>query len=132
MTQLAVESAFSPQPSALSPEERAVLAVLARHRGRGRAIHKEALAEAVGLNLRYVRSVIVVLIEQRGFAIGSASHPPAGYFLIENGDERDVAINECRSRIIRLAARMAALKQNTAAACLGQLSLELNQCIIAD
>lgn len=113
------------QPIELSADEERVLDVLRLHRGRAAAIHKEALAEAVGLEVRRVRIVIAHLIERHNQPIGSASQVPAGYFLIETAQEAEQAAQELKARIIQLAKRLAKLKRNTPADCLDQLRIDL-------
>lgn len=112
-------------PIDLSPGELRVLETLRRHRGRTAAIHKEALAETVGMEVRQVRVVIAHLIERHNQPIGSASQSPAGYFLIETAQEAEQAAQELQARIIQLAKRLAKLKQNTPADCLDQLRIDL-------
>ena len=109
----------------LSPGERRVLETLQRHRGRAAAIHKEALAATVWLEVRQVRIMIAHLIERHNQPIGSASQSPAGYFLIETAQEAEQAAQELKARIIQLAKRLAKLKRNTPADCLDQLRLDL-------
>lgn len=115
------------QPSDLTPRELLVLDALAPHRGRAAAIHKEALAEMVGMEVRKVRIVIAHLIERHNQPIGSASQAPAGYFLIETAEEAEQAAQELKARIIQLAKRLAKLKQNTPADCLDQLRIDLQE-----
>lgn len=113
------------QPIDLSPGEGRVLDTLSRHRGRAAAIHKEVLAEMVGMEVRQVRVVIAHLIERHNQPIGSASQAPAGYFLIETAQEAEQAAQELTARIIQLAKRLAKLKRNTPADCLDQLRIDL-------
>lgn len=115
------------QPIDLSPSELRVLETLQRHRGRARAIHKEALAEMVEMDVRQVRIVIAHLIERHNQPIGSASQSPAGYFLIETAQEAEQAAQELQARIIQLAKRLAKLKRNTPADCLDQLRIDLQE-----
>ena len=115
------------RPMELSPSELLVLETLQCHRGRAAAIHKEALAEQVGMEVRKMREVIVQLIERHNQPIGSASQAPAGYFLIETAQEAEQAAQELKARIIRLAKRLAKLKRNTPADCLDQLRIDLQE-----
>lgn len=115
------------QVAELSADEARVLDVMQRHRGRPSAIHKEALAEAVGLEVRRLRVVIAHLIERHSQPIGSASQSPAGYFLIQTAQEAEQAAQELQARIIQLAKRLAKLKQNTPADCLDQLKIDLQE-----
>lgn len=116
----------------LTDDERAVLDVLDRHRGRAAAITKEALAAACARDERKVRQVIVRLIEQHGAAIGSTSSQPGGYFLIQTQDEQREAEEELQHRIMRLAQRLAKLKRNTPSAILDQLRLALHDAVATD
>lgn len=122
------------EPTALdlSADETAVLAALARHRGRAQAINKEALAFEVGLSERMVRRAIVHLIKRHGQPIGCTSHQPGGYFLIETAEEQREAEDELAHRITSLAIRLARLKKNTPAQILDQLRLALDEGVPTD
>mgnify|MGYP001593389712 CR=1 FL=1 len=121
--------ALSPQPSAvsteLSPDEKSVLEVLVRHRGRAAAIGLDAVAGIAGISERVVQDVVVHLIEQHGHPIGSAVKHPMGYYLIETPDELAESLSQLVHRLTALARRIAALKQSTTPIVLRQLALEI-------
>lgn len=109
-----------------SEDERAVWAVIARHRGRAEAVGLDAVAAMVGISERHVQFAISSLIEQRGLPIGSAVKKPMGYFVIETDAELAESLSQLTHRIVALARRVAALKQSTLPVVLQQLALELD------
>lgn len=109
----------------LSPDERAVRAVLERHRGRARAIGLDVIAGIVGVSERTVQEVVAHLIERHHCPIGSAVKRPMGYFLIENDDELAESVSQLVHRLTALARRIAALKQSTTPIVLKQMALDL-------
>jgi hypothetical protein len=109
----------------LTPDEGAVLTVLLRHRGRGRAVGSEIVAGMAGLPERLVRSIVVALIEQHHFPIGSAVKQPMGYFLIETDEELAESLSQLVHRITALARRVAALKHTATPVVLRQMALEM-------
>lgn len=110
---------------ALSPDERAVLDVLLRHRGRAAAIGLDAVAGIAGISERTVQHVVAQLIEHHGHPIGSAVQHPMGYYLIETPDELAESLSQLVHRLTALARRIAALKQSTTPIVLQQLALEI-------
>lgn len=110
---------------ALTPDEGAVLTVLLRHRGRGRAVGLEIVAGRSGLSERAVQSIVVELIERHHFPIGSAVKKPMGYFLIETDAELAESLSQLVHRITALARRIAALKRVTTPIVLQQLAIEM-------
>jgi hypothetical protein len=121
--------AFSLQPSAstpaLSPDERAVLDVLVRYRGRQEAVGLEIVAGIAGISERKVQEIVVHLIERHGWPIGSAVKSPMGYFLIENEEELAESLSQLVHRLTALARRIAALKHSTLPIVLHQLALDI-------
>ena len=111
----------------LSPDERAVLAVLRRHRGRAQAIGLEVVAGISGVSERTVQDIVAHLIERHQIPIGSAVKHPMGYFLIENENELAESLSQLVHRITALARRIAALKQSTTPIVLQQLALEIEE-----
>lgn len=112
---------------ALSPDERAVLDVLLRHRGRAAAIGLESVAGIAGISERTVQHVVAQLIEQHGHPIGSAVQHPMGYYVIETQEELAESLSQLVHRLTALARRIAALKQITAPIVLKQLALDIEQ-----
>lgn len=112
---------------ALSPDERAVLDVLLRHRGRAAAIGLDAVAGIAGISERTVQHVVAQLIEHHGHPIGSAVQHPMGYYLIETPDELAESLSQLVHRLTALARRIAALKQSTTPIVLKQLALDIEQ-----
>lgn len=62
-----------------------LITVLSRHIGRGNGISGKALAEALGIEGRYLRTMITEAIEQEQIAI--CGHPSTGYFIAANAQE---------------------------------------------
>lgn len=69
--------------------ERRVTDLLARRRGRSKAVPVPVLARAVGLEERELRRVVKHLIERHRLPIGASSGRPPGYYLIASADELD-------------------------------------------
>lgn len=113
-------------PVEISEQEGRVLTVLREHRGRQQAIGQRDLSEATGIHTRTVRDLIKHLIEEHGEPIGSASSPPAGYYLITSDVELETAQQEFKTRIVEMAKRLAQLRKNAPADVLKQLALELS------
>ncbi len=113
--------------SPLTPDERAVLDVLVRHRGRAAAIGLDSVAGIAGVSERTVQHVVAQLIEHHGYPIGSAVAAPMGYYLIETPDELAESLSQLVHRLTALARRIAALKQSTTPIVLQQLALESAQ-----
>lgn len=109
----------------LSPDERAVLDVLVRHRGREAAIGLDVVAGIAGIAERTVQEIVVHLIERHGHPIGSAVKHPMGYFVIETEAELAESLSQLVHRLTALARRIAALKQSTTPIVLQQLALEI-------
>jgi len=65
-----------------TPDEEAILSVLANHPGRKKAISADALAAVVDIRKRLLRTTINHLIIEHGIQIGSAAGHDGGYFLI--------------------------------------------------
>ena len=118
-------SNLAPATIPLSEDERAVLEVLLRHRGRAAAIGLDAVAGIAGLSERTVQHVVAQLIEHHGHPIGSAVQHPMGYYLIETQEELAESVSQLVHRLTALARRIAALKQNTTPIVLQQLALEI-------
>lgn len=110
---------------ALTPDERAVLDVLVRHRGREAAIGLDAVAGIAGISERTVQDIVVHLIERHHHPIGSAVKHPMGYYLIQTPDELAESLSQLVHRLTALARRIAALKQSTTPIVLRQLALEI-------
>lgn len=111
----------------LSPDERAVLDVLLRHRGRAAAIGLDSVAGIAGIAERTVQHVVAQLIEHHGHPIGSAVQHPMGYYLIETQEELAESLSQLVHRLTALARRIAALKQSTTPIVLKQLALDIEQ-----
>ena len=120
-------SNLAPATMPLSPDERAVLDVLVRHRGREAAIGLDAVAGIAGISERTVQDIIVHLIERHHHPIGSAVKHPMGYYLIQTPDELEESLSQLVHRLTALARRIAALKQSTTPIVLKQLALEIEQ-----
>lgn len=112
---------------ALTPDARAVLEVLERHRGRAAAIGLDAVAGIAGMSERTVQHMVAQLIEHHGHPVGSAVQHPMGYYLIETPEELAESLSQLVHRLTALARRIAALKQSTTPIVLQQLALELEQ-----
>lgn len=120
-------SLHAPTSTDLSPDERAVWSVLARHRGRRQTIGLDELALAAQVPERVVQRVIAHLIELHCLPIGSAVTKPMGYFIIETEDELAESVSQLLHRLTALARRIAALKKSTTPVVLHQLALRIEE-----
>lgn len=57
------------------------------------------LASMLGVNTRAVRKDVEILITQHGIPVGSKREGGAGYYLIENSEQRDNALMPIYSQI---------------------------------
>lgn len=122
---LDVEGSIPSPATSLTPDEKAVLAVLQQHRGRAEAVGLEVVAGISGVSERGVQSIVVTLIEQHHVPIGSAVKKPMGYFLIETDEELAESLGQLVHRITALAKRIAALKRVTTPIVLQQLAIDM-------
>lgn len=111
----------------LTSEERAVWAVMTRHRGRLNTIGLDALALAADVPERCVQHVIAHLIERHHLPIGSAVKKPMGYFVIETDDELAESVTQLTHRLTALARRIAALKKSSTPKILQQMAMEFTE-----
>lgn len=111
------------QTTDLSPDERAVWAVLHRHGGRANTIGLDALALASDLPERTVQHVVSHLIERHQVPIGSAVSKPMGYFVIQTDEELQESVSQLVHRLTALARRIAALKKSTTPLVLQQVAM---------
>ncbi|WP_447978111.1 hypothetical protein [Candidatus Nitrospira bockiana] len=111
----------------MSAEERAVWREIQRHEGRASALSLEHLAAVTAIAPRIVQRIVKHLIEHHHCPIGSATGEPHGYYVIRTTDEQTRAERQLEHRIIKTAQRLAALRKNTPADVLGQLTMELTQ-----
>ena len=112
---------------AMSPEERQVWEALQQHRGRDRAVTKEAICEATGLEERAFRAAKKALVEIYGKRIGSAPTRPPGYFLVESAPELDDVCNRYHGQALSLLRTEAALRRVALWELLGQMHLRLKR-----
>jgi len=87
------------------PLKTQVKEILLNHRGRGRAIKGQEIAQKLGFkDDRQVRLIIRDLIAD-GIPIASGTESPAGFYLVENKDEADIYMDDLRSRLKEIAIR---------------------------
>ena len=96
--------------------ERAILRVLEKHMGSGKAIKKNALLRSVGMlgfhpDERVLRAAIQVLRDE-GHLICAIASADGGYYLAESAQEVDEFFNrEFRSKIASMSHTMAAMER---------------------
>ena len=106
----------------LTADEMLILSVLKS--GRSHAISMTELAALADTNTRHLQDVISHLIVNHKKAIGSASSPPAGYFIIETEQDLKDATKNLHNRAMSVLVRYAALKRVGFNELLHQLSLD--------
>lgn len=91
---------------ALSKDERDVLRVLVKHRGKANAVTVPAVADAVGLNCRRTQKVVKALLEVHGIPMGTSySHEAPGWYVCETEDERKENRQALRGRALSILQR---------------------------
>lgn len=121
---------FDPGPfgaSQMDPteEERKVAGLIWEHRGRQNPISIARLSQATGLNEREIKATVAELIISHKMRIGGRREPPAGYFVIEDAADLEVAVKAFEGQILAMWKRLSVLKGKQEMAKLhGQLNLE--------
>ncbi len=110
-----------------TPEERKVLEILDRHRGKDKAIRVPDLAEQIDMDGRTVRKVVKHLVEFHHISIGSTPSGVAGYYMIRTADEAWEVFLSLRRRALSILRRATAFQKATLPELLGQLSLEVEK-----
>ena len=118
----------TPKGLGLSDEERRVLGVLERHRGRDAAISAPQFAAAAGIPERRLRDVLRHLVIAHQVPMGSSPGTPAGYYLIVSDDERIRTRESLFGRALRILQRARAYDRSGYASRLcGQMEIELQE-----
>lgn len=99
-----------------------VLAVLARHIGKGNGIRGEDLARAIGVPSREVRKHITNLVNDD--QIGICGHPATGYYIASSKQEIDETVEFHRSRALHELKKASSLTGQPLADLVGQLHLK--------
>ena len=98
-----------------------VLAVLQEHVGRARGVTAEYLATALGIETRYLRSLIT---ELRLEAYGVCANPRNGYFIAANSEELEEECAFLRGRAMHSLALEAQLRKSVLPDLRGQARLK--------
>lgn len=81
--------------------------------GRRSARTVSDLSRAASLNERTLRQIVRHLIDEHGFAIGSATVPPCGYYLIDDPLELELHCARMTHRGISILQRVSRIKKNS-------------------
>jgi hypothetical protein len=110
----------------MSPEERRVAEIIAKCRGRGKAVQARHVGYKVGLPERKVREIIKKLVEQHHLPIGSTSAVDGGYYMITDLKElRQVRASLVRRAVSILGRAKAYDRAGWVAEMAGQLAMKL-------
>lgn len=106
-------------------KHRDILAIIQEHQGRAQAIPHKAIAAAVGLHPRRVRTYVAELIYQFRQPIGTNYDCDCGgYYWIVSAYELDEVYTKLRKHGISILQRAADVRNITLAEVLGQVSME--------
>jgi hypothetical protein len=102
----------------VSPTAVAVLGVLQDHQGKNKALKRVDLITTLEFkrpemkfNERKVRAAIRELVEDFHIPVtGSSNEQSRGYYIVADEQEREAAVNDLRSRVDSLLARIGALE----------------------
>lgn len=113
-------------------EEQLVFNEIGNHQGRDFAISVPVLTERVNIRLSsyslseiQIRKIVRALIVQHGIPIGSATHPPAGYYIITDSEEIRDVVKSLRQRGLKILKRASKLESCGIRNFTGQMELEL-------
>lgn len=115
----------APLGPAMMSDEQMVWFLLRRCRGRDHAIPVPELAAKTGILEVSVRAIVKGLIEEHHKLIGSATSPPAGFFVIETREELRAVCDSLKGRALSILYRMSVLKRCGIRRLLKDLELEL-------
>lgn len=118
-------------------DERELLGLIEKYRGRDNPIPAGKLTKFFNARMiavtgsgdgkipeRRVRKLIRRLREKHGIPIGSATQPPAGYYIITDPDDLERNYQSSLHRALSILAMGAAMRNKTLPELLGQLRLE--------
>jgi hypothetical protein len=111
----------------MSPEERRVAEIIAKCRGRSKAVAVRHLSYKTGLDERKIREIVKTLVEHHRLPIGSTSAVPGGYYIITDAQElRQVRRSLIRRAVSILHRAKAYDRTGWVTEMIGQLSLKLD------
>jgi len=112
-------------------EERIVFDEIYGHQGRDAAISVPILTKSVHIRLGEfisevkVREIVRNLVVKHDMPIGSATHPPPGYYIIIDAEELKEVVKSLRKRGLKILKRASELESYGRRNFVGQLELEL-------
>jgi hypothetical protein len=118
---------FDQDLEGLDDEEAPVWRIIREHRGRGSAIKVDQIAWQTGLKDQRVRETVAHLVIEHGKIIGSATSPPAGYYVIVDAEELRAHIKSLRHRGIMCLVRASKLSQQSIEDIFKQGRIEFNE-----
>jgi hypothetical protein len=105
-----------------------VLTLIHMRAGRANAISPKAVEEQTGVRYRDVQAIVKFLVEERGYAIGTATSEPFGYYVIRSEEELDQNYRHfVRRGVSNLKHARAFRKQSIVGPIVGQLEIEMGE-----
>ncbi len=89
-----------------------IVDLIQKHVGKSNPIQADELSESVGLSDREIRRAIQILVNDEGYAIGSTTKGPYGFFIISDNADFQEAIKNLSSREQKIAERIKKLIDN--------------------
>lgn len=83
-------------------EERTVAELIWRHRGQESAVAIARIVEATKYSYRDIKSIVEILRKKHSCQIGARHEDPAGYFWIDNDEDRKAAVGPIRSQVEKM------------------------------
>lgn len=91
---------------------RRIVKLIQKHVGKSNPIQVDEIAEKVSLTDREIRRAVQMLINDEGYAIGSTTKGPYGFFIISDQEDFDEAVQNLSSRERKIAERIKRLIDN--------------------
>lgn len=89
-----------------------IVKLIQKHIGKSNPIQVDEIAEKVSLTDREIRRAVQMLVNDEGYAIGSTTKGPYGFFIISDNDDFQEAIKNLSSREQKIAERIRKLILN--------------------
>jgi predicted transcriptional regulator len=86
--------------------------LISKHLGKTNPIQVKEIGEHITLTEREIRKAVQTLVNEQGFAIGSTTKHPSGYYIIVKPDDLEEAIKNLSNREQKIAERIKRLVDN--------------------
>lgn len=89
-----------------------IVNLIQKHVGKSNPIQANELSESIGLTDREIRRAVQMLVNDEGYAIGSTTKGPYGFFIISDNEDFQEAIKNLSSREQKITERIKRLINN--------------------